>query len=554
MLFYTLFPNPYPMMRKLVLAFIFSIFLSSATFALVSWSLSATDSVSANPVLAGNKVIFVSYDGRIYAINADSGSTVWTYTAGEPVALDPKMPDSDTVAVSTVNGTVILVSAQSGLLAGSFKLPGKATVFEAGEGKIFAGIGNSVVALDRKGAALWNSTLPKPPGQLGYSSGRLYFTSAGKLHSIDTATGRAAWAADAEDSFLSQPSEYGNTVYFGATDGKLYAIDRQSGLARWTYATGGWIMSPPFSDGSAVYFVSNDRSLYALSTEGKLKFKFAAGEGSWGRPALYESQGRTLVVFSSNEGKAYAVDAGSGKEAWSFSTYGKPGSPIRRGQNFIFGTSKGKIYSLSPFPICSFSSPSQLSEVGKWQVDIEGKASSDSPIRRVEVRAGNGNWVLAEGEEDWIATVDFANIASGIVSVECKATDASGKSEQGEFSSITLLKSDSAAPSTIYASAPAEVNPQDSFTLSAKDRDGRDLKGVTVDVAGEKKKGNSPFAITLGKSGKATITLEKPGFETATVTVSGRGESSPLPLIIGGVVLLALPYFFVIRKMLEKRK
>ncbi|MEM2138156.1 MAG: PQQ-binding-like beta-propeller repeat protein, partial [Candidatus Anstonellaceae archaeon] len=499
-------------------------------------------------------VIFVSYDGRVYAINADSGSTAWTYTAGEPVALDPKMPESETIAVSTVNGTVILINAQSGLLSGNFRLPGKALVFEAGGGKIFAGIGNAVVAFDKKGTALWNATLPKPPGQLGYFSGRLYFTSAGKLYALDTGTGRVVWATDAEDSFLSQPSEYGNTVYFGATDGKLYAVDRQSGLTRWTYATGGWIMSSPFSDGSTVYFVSNDRNLYALSIEGKLKFKFAAGEGSWGRTALYESQGRKLVVFSSNEGKIYAVDSGNGKEAWSFSTYGKPGSPIRRGQNFIFGTSKGKIYSLSPFPICSFSRPEQLSEVGKWQMDIEGKASSDSPIRRVEVRAGSGNWVLAEGEEDWIATVDFTNVASGIVSVECKATDASGKSEQGEFSSITLLKSDSAEPSTIYASAPTEVNPQDSFTLSAKDRNGRDLKGVSVDVGGEKKKGNSPFAITLGKSGKTAITLEKPGFHATTIVVSGKGESSPLPLIAGGAVALALLYFFVIRKVLGKKR
>lgn len=540
-------------MRKPFLFFLFAFFLSSQAYALVSWSLSATDSVSANPVLLGNKVIFASYDGRVYAINADTGATAWTYTAGETIALDPALAGNGTVAVATTNGTVLLLNAQSGLLSSSFRLPSRPSSLAAGDGKVFASVGNSVLAFGSKGAPAWSAALEEPAGALGYSGGRLYFTSAAKLHSINALGGATVWAVPAEDSFLSVPSEYGRTIYLGGAEGKLRAFDMQSGLEKWTYSTGGAIMSTPFADSKAVYFVSNDNNLYALSLAGKMLFRFNAGEGSFGRPTVYESQGRTLVVFASNIGKVYAVDASSGKEAWSFSTYGKPGSPVKYGQNFIFGTSKGRIYAVSPVPICSFSRPEQLSEVGRWQADIEGKASSDSPIRKVEVRAGGGNWVLASGEEEWIATVDFSSVPSGAVAVECRATDASGRSEDGQYSSMTLLRSDSAARETMYVSVPGEVDPQESFTLSAKDRNGRDLRGVTVAIGGEQKKGSSPFSITLGKSGRASITVEKPGYGAATVVVSGRGQESPLPLIAAGVVGLALLYFFVVRKLLKKK-
>lgn len=525
------------------------------SFASVKWSLATAEAISGKGVLAFGKAIFASYNGKVYAVNATSGVTSWTYDAGGSIVLEPFLADEKIVAVASSNGKLALISADDGKALVEMQLRGPPVSLAAGGGRVFLAFDGNVTALDLNGTVVWNAPFAGQIGQIGYSGGRIYFTAGAKLYSVDAATGEAKWASDADDSFLSRPARHLGGVYIGATDGRLYAFDANSGRLRWYYPTGGWIMSTPLVTDNGVYFGSNDGYFYSVSPAGNLRFRYRTAEGAWTEPEAYDSRGRQVVVFGTNDGKLYGLDAQDGAEQWAFSSYGKPTSTLRSGSEFIFGTSSGRIYSLNPSPICSFAYPSSLEMVGNFPIELEGRASADSGVSKVEVRTNKGEWAAAEGKGVWHSSVDFTQVQPGAVTVECRARDNAGNIESGEYSFLMLIKSDTTPLQKMYLTSPSEAGPAESFNISVKDERGADIRKVTFGIGGENKTADSPLEVTLGRSGIVPITIAKAGFEPLSFTISGRGGSE-IFIIIGAafLVLLALAYFFVIRKMLKKKK
>lgn len=537
-------------------AFLFAIVLfSSLSFATVKWSLATAEAISGRGVLASGNAIFASYNGKVYAVNATSGITTWTYDSGSKIILEPTLAGESIVAVASSKGKLALISTGDGkaLVERQFQQP--PVTLAAGGGMVFLAFEGNVTALDLNGTVVWNAPFASPIGQIGYSEGRVYFTSEAKLYSVDASTGEAKWAAGADDSFLSRPVRHLGGVYIGTTDGRMYSFDANSGRLRWFYPTGGWIMSTPLVTDNGVYFGSNDGYFYSVSPAGNLRFRYLTNDGVWTAPQAYESRGRQVVVFGTNDGKVYGLDAQDGTEQWAFSSYGKPTGTIRNGKEILFGTSSGRIYSLIPSPICSFTYPSSLETVGNFPLELEGRASADAGVSKVEVRTNKGDWVAAEGKGVWHASIDFTPVQPGAVTVECRARDNAGNLESGEYSFLMLIKSDTVPLQKMYLASPSDVDPKKSFNISVKDARGLDLRGVAFSIGGENKTSDSPLEVTLGRSGIVPITIAKPGFEPLSFTISGRGGSEIL--IIGAVafvVVLALAYFFVIRKMLQKKK
>ncbi len=536
--------------RRLFFTF-FLILACSLPFALVEWKTPATDAVVGRVVTAGDMALFASYDGNVYAVTLAGGVPVWTYHAGSSMTLEPQLADLGTLAIATTDGRVTLLGVSDGKLhlEKDFGRPIRSMAVESN--RIFLSFDDIVLAMDNAGKTIWNGSFKGDNGQLFAKNGLLYFTSGGKLYALVSSTGALKWSADAADTFQSSPAEYFGTVYLGGTDGRIYAFDRTAGVPKWSYPTGGWVMSTPTASSDAVFAGSNDGALYALSQAGRLRFKFQTGEAIWSSPELYQSQGRQLAVFSSNDGKVYAVDAETGEEKWSFSAYGKPGSISRIGSSFLFGTDKGIIYSLSPSPICSFTWPRSEEVVGSGPYDVEGSASSDEGIDGVEVRVAEGQWIAATGAESWYAPMNFSSVPEGMLTLECRARDRAGRTEVADFSSITLIKSESAPQQRMYVSSPREVDKNETFALFVRDERGRDIRDVKITVGGSGQLGNSPFGVILGRSGPVKITLEKPGFETAVTTVTGRGDGGLLlPIIVVALVLLASAVFLFRRRLM----
>jgi len=523
------------------------------SFSAVIWSAAATDAVNDRVAIAGNRAVFTSYDGSAYGADADSGAISWVYDSNGKITLSPEIVDENTVAVATGKGSLVLLSALDGKVKLEKNLNGTPLSLASGEGKVFVGFENSLAAFSANGKELWRKTLASKAGEMSYENGIVYLVSGSTLYALQPGNGAEVWSAPMGESFLSRPVEYEGNVYVGGTDGSLHSFDYVSGRQMWEYSTGGWVMSSPAATTRAVYFGSNDGYFYSLSLAGKLNWKFKTGEAIWSQPAIHESEGRLLAVFSSNDGNVYALDTETGKQIWSFSAYGKPGSPSEYEGAFIFGTSTGRVYSLAASPVCSFSWPKNGDVVGNWSTDLEGTAHSDVGVEKVEVRAGDGQWMTAVGTGKWYAPVDFSEVKPGAIVVECRALDRSGKREEGDYSFTTLVVSESAPVQKMAVTSQQEAAYNESFAITAKDGRGESLHGVKIIVGNsEPEVKDSPIKVILGKTGKSQITLEKDGFETISFSVNGTGGSDLLtPLLVLLAVLAAA--FFLLRKKIAER-
>jgi outer membrane protein assembly factor BamB len=539
-------------MRFAAVFLLILIALVSLSFATVEWSVSTAEAISGKPVLDGNKAIFGSYEGQVYGVNVTSGQISWTYDA-QGAALEPQLAAPGTLAVVTESGKLEIISTGEGKVLAEADLGRSPIAMIAGGGRVFVAFSDNLSAYNLSGAQAWDLPMQGPIGQIGLDQDTIYFTAAGKLYAVSAQSGVIEWSSDAGDSFLTRPVRSGSSVYIGTTDGILYAFDVGSGRLKWSFRTEGWVMGTPLVTDDTVYFGSNDGNLYAVSLSGQERFAFSIGEGIWTQPEIYDSVGRMIVVFGGNDGNIYGIDSETGAEKWSFSASGKPGSTVMSGTEFLFGTSSGEIYALSPSPICSFVWPNQLDSVGSWPVEVEGRASAEPGISSVEVRVNNGSWAAANGKSDWYATVDFSNVPAGAATVECRSFDNAGNVESGEYSFVLLVKSDSTPLSKMYVSAPVEVGANEEFNISAKDARGHELRNLELVVGGKNMTGDSPFEIALGRSGIVPVMLQKPGFETASFTINGKGSNDWLLPALALVLVLAAGYFFVGRKLLKKK-
>lgn len=174
----------------------------------------------------------------------------------------------------------------------------------------------------------------------------------------------AAWEFQVQGDVVSSPAVYDGKLYFGARSGSVYALDARTGQLLWDYSSDGWVDASPAVSSAAVFAPSMDGRLYALDRlDGNLLWSAELGGPSASSPLyqdgkvyvgvglprnslkafdaltgaqLFEkrtalpggqpvdcapsSDGET-VFFGANDGRAYAVDAGSGASSWPGAGY-----------------------------------------------------------------------------------------------------------------------------------------------------------------------------------------------------------------------------------------
>lgn len=542
-------------MRRILIIALLAICFSQPLFARVEWTTAATDVIIGKPAVTSDRAIFASYDGRVYAYSLKTGSIIWTFDAGQLITQGAVLVSPDKASVVTINGTIYILSAAEGKVLSEVALDKKPLAFSSSDNRIYVGYDGGVSAISSAGRTVWNYQMDSNAGQIGSGEGRLYFTAGKTLYALAGTSGAVRWASDAEDTFLSHPSETGGKVYVGATDGKVYEFDAASGEQGWAFRTGAWVMSTPLLVGNALFFGANDGYAYSVTKYGLLRFRAPIGGEVWTQPVAYEQNGRTIVVFATTDNKLYGIDSQTGREEWVFQTYGRPEEAALVGKSLVFGTNKGKVYSISTAEMCGFTWPNEMQTVGDWPVEIEGKANVDGSIDHVEVRAGSGPWVAASGKADWFATIDPSGSEPGPISVQCRVKSSAGIVDTTEYSTLTLIKTTNAQPMKMYVSAPGETAPMENITVSAQDARGVDLRNVNVTVEGNHRTLDSPFAVVLGRSGPVAITIQKPGFETATLVVVGKGGETGLILTIAGMVAVAAAVIYLLfgRKFLANR-
>jgi len=169
--------------------------------------------------------------------------------------------------------------------------------------------------------------------------------------------GGLQWRLQTKGPVRSSPVIIGSTLYIGSGDGNVYAIDANTGMVRWRHATGGAVASTPAVANDLVFVNGNDGRFRALrAADGGLAWSVRMGTAvplKWGYESgdIYTSSpvvGGNVVVFGSQDGHVYALEAGTGRERWRFRTGGRVyATPAIAGDTVYAADQAGAVFALS---------------------------------------------------------------------------------------------------------------------------------------------------------------------------------------------------------------
>jgi outer membrane protein assembly factor BamB len=267
-------------------------YIGPATNALKWPSPAATGSaVKSSPSVGSDGTIYIgSNDNKLYALDPDDGTTVWTSTLGGSVLSSP--------AVDPVDGTIYV---------------------GCNDKKLYA-------LNPATGASVWTFT-----GALGLISsspaigpdGTIYVGSDdGFLYSVNPENGSLLGQFETGDQIAGSPAVGDDgTVYFGSADKNVYAVYNYS-RRKWATALGGSVYGTPSigSDGT-VYVGCSDSKVYALNgSTGAIKWTFTAGGPVNGGIAI----GMDGIIYfgdGATTPNLWAVTSG-GNSKWSYAFSG----------------------------------------------------------------------------------------------------------------------------------------------------------------------------------------------------------------------------------------
>jgi outer membrane protein assembly factor BamB len=277
-----------------------------------------------SPAVANGALYIFSMDNTLYALDASTGSTLWTF---------PTKYGGGSVAVE--NGTayfssdgVYALDARTGVAKWTF---GEGDAFYGDpavvDGVVYVGQvdGGNFYALDGEtGATLWSYhtnqysfCFPAVANGLVYANSNSNGLGNNTLWALDARKGDLVWSFATDPySGTSAPAVANGLVYIPPDGGThdLYALNARNGGSVWTYSffgSSGVGSTPAMANGIVYTQDPYDGSMYALNARtGAVLWTYQDGYGS---PAVANG-----VVYLSCSLGLCALDAQTGAQLWSF--------------------------------------------------------------------------------------------------------------------------------------------------------------------------------------------------------------------------------------------
>jgi outer membrane protein assembly factor BamB len=304
------------------------------------------------PVVGYGRVYITTFDGRLVAIRAATGKTVWRYSSGRCGWASPALADH-----------LVFETFIGNHECGSVARDGEVAAFDAGNGRmrwlrqigptessplvargvVYVGDWNGRVwALDAaNGHTRWTTDLRGAiKGSVALSGQRLFIgTYGGELASLDARTGRVLWRSGGHDPLYSSPALAYGRVYIGSLDGGVYAFGATTGDLLWAHPTGGYVYASPAVWRRRVLIGSYDHRFYAFDAgTGDVLWRFNANGPISGAATVIDG----LVYFSTFSERTYALDAANGRPVttWPDGKY----SPVVADSTHLYLVGLGRLY------------------------------------------------------------------------------------------------------------------------------------------------------------------------------------------------------------------
>ena len=286
--------------------------------------------VGSQPAICSGIVILGSLNQNIYAFNATTGASVWTFPAGAMASYSAPAcsVDEQVVFSTTTNNVLFAIQVSTGRALWNVSVPSSTYVAPLVVGDL---VYLYVLALNANtGAVVWShAEASGSSGQgLAVVDGVAYYGSGGGVvRSLNALSGAVGWSYNIGSSGdMSTPSVANGLVFIGSQDNSIYAIDASTGSLAWSHATGGWVLSTPAVVNGVVYFGSNDNYIYALeATSGQLVWRVDTQAA-----VMYGVVVANNILYGGSS-HFTAMDLNNGNVLWSFVSGGCGGGCTANG-------------------------------------------------------------------------------------------------------------------------------------------------------------------------------------------------------------------------------
>ena len=307
------------------------------------------------PVVAAGVVYLPTFDGRFYALSAETGRVLWMHRIGRCGWASPAL-FAGLVYVTFIGssechsrrpgGEVDAFDASSGRLRWRRQIGPTESSPLVVDGQVIVGDWNGRVwsLAARTGRTVWQTTTGSAvKGSVASGYGRLFIGNyGGKVFALAPRTGRILWTTGTHGAFYSSPAVAYGRVFIGSLDDGVYAFGATTGHLLWSRPTGSYVYaSPAVADGD-VLVGSYDHEFYALDAgTGAMRWRFDAGDRISGAASVIGK----LVYFSTFGERTFALDARTGKRvvAWNDGKY----SPAVTDGTRLFLVGEGRLYALT---------------------------------------------------------------------------------------------------------------------------------------------------------------------------------------------------------------
>lgn len=257
----------------------------------VKWDLDIKSEGLARPLYSGGGVYFLAGNGVFYALEASSGSVIWTYNRRDSSEYSirggakPKAVGGH-IYMGFSDGYFVSLNQRSGQLEWEvllnknkrFRDVDAEAVVE--DGRIYvAGFDSSLFCLDqRTGEIIWSFDSGSHTGVL-VSGDRVFLSSnSGQVFALDRGSGKKIWTKEVV-GLPTAPVIMDGVLLVGSSRGPLLALSPRTGEELAQYHPGRGVVAGISVDPSSkeIFFLSVDANLFAL----RMQFKSSDRAWSW---------------------------------------------------------------------------------------------------------------------------------------------------------------------------------------------------------------------------------------------------------------------------------
>jgi outer membrane protein assembly factor BamB len=239
----------------------------SAGFGKVRWHTTIGASET-SPLLVGNRLYVGDWDGRVWALDARTGRTIWRHKPARAAIKGAIAISDGRLYLGSYDGHLYCLGAQKGRLIWKAKAQSR----------------------------LYGRTRFYSTPAVAY--GRVYIGGTdGKVYSFGATSGKIRWSHGTGGYVYASPAIWKGLVLVGSYSKRFFAFDAATGDVRWSYRVTSPISGSATVIGNIVYFATlgkktNGRT-YALNARtGRLVWSYPDGKYT---PAVAE-KGRLFLV------------------------------------------------------------------------------------------------------------------------------------------------------------------------------------------------------------------------------------------------------------------